>query len=414
MFNYLRVSFLLFMLLFPLVIIGCGGGEDEGSNSQQSQPIIQQSNATATTNPTTQYILSRLTLTAQSSIVFRTTPAILGTPITPLGQTNATPTTESSINFPALRPENCPIPIGWFPYTIAQGDSLSYIAVVIGTTVEIIQTNNCLENPDGIFAGDVIYLPQLPPSVTPSIPTPSLAPTLTVPVANPIVSTPSPTTGFIQPSGQAPRFVQSLVARPTQLRADGAYVTAQATIELDSGVVADAIRVRYLAGTSISDSNPVQIGVITDPYISTRYTYTFSAFDKELYFRAIAENEFGTTQSNIVHVVYDSSIAGQTGGIKIQPFEGYDTNTQIYTLTPNNIVILFWESPPTNTISITFYVKPLSANVTVIGTDVNAGDGFYVGWTVPANLRAEIYAEATLADGSKVVSDKILTYSEAN
>lgn len=55
---------------------------------------------------------------------------------------------------------DCPLtPNNWLPYTIAAGDSLSVLAEQTGSTITELMTNNCMENPDQLFAGFVIYLP---------------------------------------------------------------------------------------------------------------------------------------------------------------------------------------------------------------------------------------------------------------
>ncbi len=58
---------------------------------------------------------------------------------------------------------DCPFtPAGWIPYTVVSGDNLSALAEETGSTVNELVINNCLDNPDQIYAGFVIYLPQIP------------------------------------------------------------------------------------------------------------------------------------------------------------------------------------------------------------------------------------------------------------
>lgn len=55
---------------------------------------------------------------------------------------------------------DCPqTPNNWIAYTIEAGDNLSTLAEQTGSTVAELMSNNCLENPDQLFAGFVIYLP---------------------------------------------------------------------------------------------------------------------------------------------------------------------------------------------------------------------------------------------------------------
>jgi hypothetical protein len=61
-----------------------------------------------------------------------------------------------------VNPDCLLTPSGWVAYTIQEGDNLSTLAEQTGSTVAELVTNNCLENPDQLFAGLVIFLPQMP------------------------------------------------------------------------------------------------------------------------------------------------------------------------------------------------------------------------------------------------------------
>jgi LysM repeat protein len=310
--------------------------------------------------------------------------------------------TQSSGATGGLPPANCNVPPGWRPYVVASGDTLSYIAFVIGSTVEELQAGNCLPNPDSIFIGQTLYLPSLPPG---AIPIPTAAPTLTRPVVA------IPTTPASNLTGRLPVFRQALLASPTLLRSDGASITLQQTIALDAGAVDDADRVRFYAGVTATDSNPVQIGIDTDPFDGTRIIYTFADFDRELYFTAIAENEFGRTGSNTLHVVYDPNFTSGSGRPQIQPFIGFDG--AIYTLTPNATVTVTWTAAPTDAARVEFYLVGLDNSQVVIGTDVSPGDGARISWLVPANLSGQLYARAVYANGTVVESLRVNVYSES-
>ena len=66
---------------------------------------------------------------------------------------------------PTAAPTNaCPVPAGWVPYTIQDGDYLAGLADATGTTVQAIVQANCLPDADTIFSGEVIYLPRSPVS----------------------------------------------------------------------------------------------------------------------------------------------------------------------------------------------------------------------------------------------------------
>jgi LysM repeat protein len=106
--------------------------------------------------------ISACTLVRESSIpptpAPTNTPIIIptrGTPtITPLPGTNLTPVPPIATT--------CPPPVGWVPYIIQTGDSLTSLAEATFSTVAALQTANCLANPDAIFVGQTIFLPTTP------------------------------------------------------------------------------------------------------------------------------------------------------------------------------------------------------------------------------------------------------------
>lgn len=68
---------------------------------------------------------------------------------------------------PALTQEvvnpDCPAtPPGWIPYTVESGDSMGLLAEQTSSTIEELVAGNCLDNPDQIFVGQVLYLPRQP------------------------------------------------------------------------------------------------------------------------------------------------------------------------------------------------------------------------------------------------------------
>ena len=77
--------------------------------------------------------------------------------VTPIGAATATP--------PPGTPTICPIPVGWFPYIVQAGDTLTDIATRSSSTVQELVTRNCLASADAIFVGQTLYVPvQLPPT----------------------------------------------------------------------------------------------------------------------------------------------------------------------------------------------------------------------------------------------------------
>lgn len=149
------------VVLIISVLVGCTGGEEE----PQSGPII----ATATT---------------------RNYPTAAPPQLTP--SPTPTATFSSSSGGVVLNP-NCPAPTGWQAYIVAQGDTLGLIADAIGSSMDILQQYNCLDSPELIFAGQILYLPSLPAGVQPYDPG-----VLVVPTSIPTSATCIPPAGWFQ------------------------------------------------------------------------------------------------------------------------------------------------------------------------------------------------------------------------
>ena len=112
-------------------------------------------------------------------------------------------------------------PQGWALYTVQRGDTLYGLATRHGTTPDQARQVNCLAG-DKVYAGQQIYLPLLPPTVTPGVtPTWTLPPTSTatlgptstgtVEVTETATTEPTSTTEVLTPT---PTATQS--ATPTQ------------------------------------------------------------------------------------------------------------------------------------------------------------------------------------------------------
>jgi hypothetical protein len=54
------------------------------------------------------------------------------------------------------------MPMGWTTYIVRQGDTLLKIARAVGSSLFELQTANCLQNINNIFAGNVIFVPRAP------------------------------------------------------------------------------------------------------------------------------------------------------------------------------------------------------------------------------------------------------------
>lgn len=65
--------------------------------------------------------------------------------------------------FEGVSNPNCPsTPPTWVMYTVEPGDSLGLLAQQTSSSISEIVAGNCLENPDQIEVGQVLYLPAQP------------------------------------------------------------------------------------------------------------------------------------------------------------------------------------------------------------------------------------------------------------
>ncbi len=378
-----RVVILIIMLAGGLV--ACGGGEDETPTARLASITPGLPNPAVLTQ---QYFA-----TATIQGFAPPTVAPIG------GVTVNVPTSSFSTT------GTCAVPAGWQPYVVATGDTLSGLAFNLGTTVDVIQNGNCITNADSIFVGQVVYLPSLPIGATAVLTIPPTFIVPTQPITTIRTSTPTATQSQGVVTGNRPVFRQQLVASPTSLRPDGVSITLQLTVALDAGVVSDADRVRYYAGTTAIDPAPVQVGIDNDPFDGTRVAYTFSEFDTELFFTAVAENEFGTTTSNILHVIYDPDYVTGTGSLQITPFSGFDGRT--YLLTANASVTVTWNGAPTDANYIDFYFVGTDGSQYTVGRDPLPSDGGRISWLVPAGANGQIFGRAGYSNSNTLDSPRV-------
>ncbi len=107
----------------------------------------------------------------------------------------------------------CAVRSEWPMYTVVRGDTLYAIARAADSTVKELATANCLEDPDRIYVGQRLHVPNVPvfPTDTPAAPLGSSdtpAPTLT---RASLTGTPAPTVPLATPEGLVPGPV-----RPTE------------------------------------------------------------------------------------------------------------------------------------------------------------------------------------------------------
>ncbi len=134
-----------------------------------AEPIAEQ--------PTTPYRPPMLTATDTPSPAPSETPAPILTPTPAPPITTSPPTIWPTATF---SPTPCQIASGWVAYTVQPGDTLFTVGLRYNITTDALRVGNCL-NSDTLFAGQVIYVPPLPPAS----PVPSSPPTSAIPTATP-------------------------------------------------------------------------------------------------------------------------------------------------------------------------------------------------------------------------------------
>ncbi len=126
--------------------------------------------ATNTFTPTQTYTPS-VTNTATITNTPTETPTATWTPLPTIPNLALPTLTGSETPVPTLFiPTQCAIRYGFVPYTVQQGDTLYSIAVRAGVSLADLAAANCIENPNAIRAGQVIYVPPgaLAPRATPA------------------------------------------------------------------------------------------------------------------------------------------------------------------------------------------------------------------------------------------------------
>lgn len=148
---------------------------------------------------------------AGMAVRYNTTPALLSQANCLLSETLVPGTT---LFVPPILVNNTPIPcgppFGWVRYAVQPGDTLYRIATMYGTTVSLLQQANCLGNSTAIRAGQLLWVPNVPPrtpipSNTPGVTlVPEFSTPTEIPPTEPLTETPPPTSTSAPTSTTAP------------------------------------------------------------------------------------------------------------------------------------------------------------------------------------------------------------------
>lgn len=114
------------------------------------------------------------------------TVRVVASAATPTETAVSVPTVTATATLPTATPSSCTPDADGSSYTVQAGDTLASIARKVNGDINQIVAANCLEDPNLLHVGQILYLPQsLSPTETPSS-TPTSAPTAT------LTATPTP------------------------------------------------------------------------------------------------------------------------------------------------------------------------------------------------------------------------------
>ncbi len=276
---------------------------------------------------------------------------------------------------------NCTPQAGWALYTVAAGDTLGVIAAVTGSTIAQLTSANCLTNPELIYVGQQLRVPQLPPAAT------------AAPTANPSL----------------PIFSTALTVDPHWTDVNGTAITYSEAVRINAGEVFNAASVAFYVNDP-SGGPAIGIGADTDPYDGAFVDYDFPAAGVYT-FQAVAANEVGTLSSTTFTITYNPTYqppGGQRNLLTITPI--ISTAGGWYTLQGGATVTIAWPDGPVGATRVDFTFSPTggtsgSSAVTVIGSDLAPADGSAITWSVPSATVGYLQGRATMPDGSVQTSE---------
>ncbi len=152
-----RASLILFIFFILLIIILANNGAlGTLFSTTSTTPIFSGPTARPLVFATAVPGSGGVIPTAYAPTAFMSVP-----PTTDLGQSQSSG--QSNVPSGALAPSGqCVVPNGWVPYTIQSGDTLATIAQRYNLTVQQLASANCMQNPDLIYADQVIAVPPTP------------------------------------------------------------------------------------------------------------------------------------------------------------------------------------------------------------------------------------------------------------
>ncbi len=283
---------------------------------------------------------------------------------------------------------NCYLKTDWFQYWVAAGDTLNKLAQRTKSTVAELTQANCLDDPNNLSIGQLLFLPRAPISTA-------------TPVQN-TIPTPSPggeQTGYVyfsNPLDIASRGVSlmpedDIVLNYTTIPAEASYV--EFNLRSTSGSVS-SLGIDYDLSGGAMVTWTVPYGLAGDVVYATSYN-----------------NSGQVVRVSLTQAVYSNHT--RNGYLAVDPYEKYEQGT--YTLKANQTVTITWKQAPT-TGRTSFIGIGFEGEKNNIGSADNTESGASFNWTVPGNIYpyALIYAISQRPDGTYAISQGYLSIEIVN
>jgi LysM repeat protein len=149
------ILFLLFVLL--LIILANNGALGNLFTTTSTTPIFS--------GPTARPLVFATAVPRSGGVIptaFAPTAFMSNPPTVSLDQSGNSSNVQSAPSGVVAPSGQCVVPNGWVAYTIQPGDTLALIAQRYNLTVQQLASANCMDNPDLIYADQVIAVPPTP------------------------------------------------------------------------------------------------------------------------------------------------------------------------------------------------------------------------------------------------------------
>lgn len=278
---------------------------------------------------------------------------------------------------------NCNPRRDWPIYFVQSGDTISDLAVRTFTTVDELVAANCLLDAALIYEGQMLFLPFIPPTLTP-IPT----------------HTPTPTSDPALPVFSGETKIDNFWPD-----AEGRPVTYHNPVQVDAGGVQRAQWVNFFVQLPSGQVQYVGQDSLFSDGIMVSYRFPGPG---TYIFQTVAENAGRRVEGPVFAVRYDPNFTppeGRYNALIVTPSLGQLNGW--YTLPADTILAILWPGAPIDALRVDFVLVPISADSTPrhLGTDPVPLDGANITWTASSGTAGYVQAFAYMADQSTRASE---------